>query len=72
MQQYEYKFWWLKQVAPDQPPVREHEKIVYAESLEAAKKIVREEWPDLDPDKAQVERIKGNGEPEEGFPPALI
>lgn len=54
MQQYEYKFWWLKQVAPDQPPVREHEKIVYAESLEAAKKIVREEWPDLDPDKAQV------------------
>ena len=44
----------------------------YAESLEAAKKIVREEWPDLDPDAAQVERIKGNGEPEEGFPPAII
>ena len=72
MQQYEYRFWWLKQVAPDQPPVRENEKIVYGESLEGAKEFVREVWPYLDPDKAQVERIKANGEPEEGFPPALI
>lgn len=72
MQQYQYRFWWLKYVSPTEPPIRENEKIVYAESLEAAKKIVREEWPDLDPDAAQVERIKANGEPEEGFPPAII
>lgn len=72
MQQYQYNFWWLKKVSEVDPPIRVAEKVVYAESLAGAKEFVREVWPELDPDAAQVERIKGNGEPEEGFPPAII
>lgn len=63
MLQYEYKFRWLD----EEPPV---EKVVYASDLQEAKRIAAEEWPELDPDKAQVERIKGNGEPELPLPGA--
>lgn len=63
MLQYEYKFRWLDET----PPV---EKTVYASDLIEAKRIVAEEWPELDPEKAHVERIKGNGEPDLPLPGA--
>lgn len=61
MLQYEYKFRWLDET----PPV---EKTVYASDLIEAKRIAAEEWPELDPEKAHVERIKGNGEPDLPLP----
>lgn len=63
MQVYEYVFRWM-----DLDPVVE--KTVYAESLEGAKIFVKENWPELDPENAQVERIKGNGEPDLPLPGA--
>ena len=64
MEIYEYKFRWLDEY----PTV---EKVVYADNLTDAKAIVHEEWPNLNTDQAHIERIKGNGEPEQNFPPAL-
>ena len=63
MQWYEYQFRWL-----DLNPVVE--KTIYAESLRAAQEFVKETWPELDVEKAQVERIKGNGEPDLPLPGA--
>ena len=59
MQQYEYKFRWLND---KDPLIVDVEKTIYASDLTDAKRQVKEEWPELDPDKAHIERIKGNGE----------
>lgn len=61
MLQYEYRFRWLND---KDATIVEVEKTIYAPDLNDAKKQVRENWPALDPEKAMIERIKGNGEPD--------
>ena len=61
MLQYEYRFRWLND---RDATIVEVEKTIYAPDLTDAKRQVKEEWPLLDPEKAMIERIKGNGEPD--------
>ena len=68
MLQHEYRFRWLND---KDATIVEVEKTIYAPDLTDAKRQVKEEWPLLDPEKAMVERIKGNGEPEPNLPLAI-